>query len=751
MKECPACRRCFPDEVNHCPQDGDATTPSLLGEPILDARYQLERRLGQGGMGVVFQARHIFLKTSHAIKVILPDLVGNDPMLVTRFRQEALAAAAIRHQNIIAVTDFGVVRGTMPFLVMEFVQGRSLQDIMSDEGAMTPMRAFELIQPICAGIAAAHRQKIVHRDLKPLNVMLQDGVPVNEGAKILDFGLAKIKSGELLGSFIAAQTTGLMGSPFYMAPEQWSDDPPDARADIYSLGVMLFQMLCGEVPFKGSSIPAIMKKHLTLEVPSLASKGIDVPPQLEAAIRHALEKEPQYRTESADEFVGELRAAMATASATLKRTGDIAEADASKTLVFPHAEDHSTVSVKGSSTAFDPLAGTISAASLLEEDEKSLYAQRELAREAAHRRKTVDEAEQKRKAEEGDRDAERRHLEELVAKQTKVLEDKLTQLASTMSPKATAGMDPEATQVQRAGMATGDNSFQAQSFPRVDVSLVPQKKSSLPLILGLLVVLLIGGGVGGYFILRSKVVPAPPVKPTGPNVPDVVNKPNLVDIPGGAFQMGRNDSLPTEEPAHELTIKPFSMDKNEVTNAEYTRFVREANYAPPQQWGSVTAPVGQELLPVSNVSYDDAVAFAEWRSKRDGVTYRLPTEEEWEYSARNGDKENLYPWGNAWAPGRAAIQEAGVGKEQRVGTYPQGGNRWGVQDLIGNVWEWTSSKASLYPGTPLKLPDVQKGWIVARGGGYSSSAEKVSATKRDWFAPNYKNAVLGFRLVKSAS
>ena len=751
MKECPTCRTCFPDDVNHCPADGAETSSSIQGEPILDGRYQLEKRLGQGGMGVVYKARHIFLKTQHAIKIILPDLVGNDPNLTTRFRQEALAAAAIRHQNIIAVTDFGVVRGTMPFLVMEFVQGRSLQDIMSDEGAMTPMRAFELIQPICAGIAAAHRQKIVHRDLKPLNVMLQDGVPVNEGAKILDFGLAKIKSGELLGSFIAAQTTGLMGSPFYMAPEQWSDDPPDARADIYSLGVMLFQMLCGEVPFKGSSIPAIMKKHLTLEVPSLASKGIDVPPQLEAAIRHALEKEPQYRTASADEFVGELRAAMATASATLKRTGDIAEADASKTLVFPHAEDHSTVSVKGSSTAFDPLAGTISAASLLEEDEKSLYAQRELAREAAHRRKTVDEAEQKRKAEEGDRDAERRHLEELVAKQTKVLEDKLTQLASTMSPKATAAMDPEATQVQRAGMATGDNSFQAQSFPRVDVSLVPQKKSSLPLILGLLVVLLIGGGVGGYFILRSKVVPAPPVKPTGPNVPDVVNKPNLIDIPGGAFQMGRNDSLPTEEPAHELTIKPFSMDKNEVTNAEYTRFVREANYAPPQQWGSVTAPVGQELLPVSNVSYDDAVAFAEWRSKRDGVTYRLPTEEEWEYAARNGDKENLYPWGNAWAPGRAATQEAGVGKEQPVGTYPQGGNRWGVQDLIGNVWEWTSSKASLYPGSPLKLPDVQKGWIVARGGGYSSSADKVSATKRDWFAPNYKNAVLGFRLVKSAS
>src|SRR5947209_16837479 len=195
MKECPTCRSCFPDEILHCPDDGIATVASISGEPILDGRYQLERRLGQGGMGVVFKARHIFLKTQHAIKIILPDLVGNDPNLVTRFRQEALAAAAIRHQNIIAVTDFGVVRGTMPFLVMEFVQGRSLQDIMADEGAMPPLRAFELIQPICAGIAAAHRQGIVHLELKPLNVMIQDDVPSPEAAYIHNFGTTDISTG----------------------------------------------------------------------------------------------------------------------------------------------------------------------------------------------------------------------------------------------------------------------------------------------------------------------------------------------------------------------------------------------------------------------------------------------------------------------------------------------------------------------------------------------------------------------------
>ena len=756
MRECPTCRNCYPDEATNCPDDGAVTTHSIAGEPILDGRYQLERRLGQGGMGIVFKGRHIFLKTLHAIKVILPDLVGNDPNLATRFRQEALAAAAIRHQNIIAVTDFGVARGTMPFLVMEFVQGKSLQEIMAEEGAMPPLRAFELIQPICAGIAAAHRQNIVHRDLKPLNVMIQDGVPVIEGTKILDFGLAKIKSGELLGSFIAAQTTGLMGSPFYMAPEQWSDEPPDARADIYSLGVMLFQMLCGEVPFKGSSIPSIMKKHLTQDVPSLASKGVDVPPQIEAVILHALAKEPKRRTASAEQFANELRAAMASASATLKRTGETAEIDPGKTIISAPVPGQSTLSAKGSTTAFDPMAGTISAASLEQEQQKTLFAQRELAREAEAKRKLAEQEAEERLAEEQQREAERKHLEELVANQTKVLEEKLNQLASTMAPRAAGVAGSESAQFHRSGIATvGESSFPAMSA----AGLAPAKKSRWPLVAVLLILVLIGGGVGGFFILRphAGIKAADPNNPNNPNPPEAPIKADLVAIPGGTFQMGRNDGPPTEVPAHAVSVADFAMDKTEVTNAEYGQFVRDTNHTPPEQWGSIKPRVGEEKLPVSNVSYQDAVDFAAWRSKRDGVTYRLPTEEEWEYAARNGDKDNLYPWGNTWQGGRAATAESGVGTSQPVGSYNQGMNIWGVLDLVGNVWEWTSSKASLYKGNADDRLAQQKDWVVIRGGGYASSAKgtfppgPVSSTIRTWVAPNYKNPFLGFRLVRSGS
>src|SRR5437899_4005087 len=310
MKECTSCRSCFPDHINYCPLDGHQTLQSIAGEPILDGRYQLEKRLGQGGMGVVYKAHHVFLKTAHAIKVILPDLVGNDPTLATRFRQEAMAAAAIRHPNIIAVTDYGLIKGVMPFLVMEFIPGRSLHELLETEGKFSPERAMQFMIVVTAGVGAAHQRGVVHRDLKPLNIMIEDNKPLAEAIKILDFGLAKIKSGDLLGSFLVAQTTGMIGSPHYMAPEQWSDEEPDRRADIYSLGIVLYQMLAGNVPFDGAAVPTIMKKHLMSAPPHFAEFGVDVPPAVERVVRHALEKDPELRPPTAEEFIRELRAAV---------------------------------------------------------------------------------------------------------------------------------------------------------------------------------------------------------------------------------------------------------------------------------------------------------------------------------------------------------------------------------------------------------------------------------------------------------
>jgi serine/threonine protein kinase/formylglycine-generating enzyme required for sulfatase activity len=781
MKECPACRRCFPDDINHCPQDGDATTQSLLGEPILDARYQLERRLGQGGMGVVFQARHIFLKTAHAIKVILPDLVGNDPMLVTRFRQEALAAAAIRHPNIIAVTDFGVVRGTMPFLVMEFVSGKSLQELLAEEGSMPPRRALELMNAIGAGVSAAHRMNIVHRDLKPLNIMTQDKMSIAEGVKILDFGLAKIKSGELLGSFVQAKTTGLMGSPFYMAPEQWSDEEPDARADVYSLGIILYQMLAGDVPFKGSSIPSIMKKHLTLPPPSFQSIGVQVDPAIEAVVRHALEKDIAARTPSVGELLIELRNAVNATPESSTRPRDFSPDDPNRTLVSPLSGTNPEVEVGqktnvqqptesfsgiGNETAVgdDGRTGIVTASEKLkfEQEARERAAREELAREAEARREAQDATARQKKAEEDrlrkerdeieGRDRQHRDQLERVARQASELEARFARLSTSITP-VSEEVDPEATQLHRSRGAGFSGIETGERAARVNVDIGPKPRNIIMYVAAALVaVVLVGGAITAYVMTRpdpnvpdpGRPTPSPSATPRGYGL-------DLVEIPGGTFQMGRNEGPPQERPAHTITVKTFFLDRNEVVNGEYAEYVRETDSPAPSHWPDSTPVFGQENWPVVNVSVKDAENFAKWRSKRDSVTYRLPREDEWEYAARGGDQGYLYPWGNNWETNRAVMLEA---FPKAVGSFPDGNNRWGVSDMIGNVWEWTSTTIAFYPGNKgSELPPEYRTWIVKRGGSFMSDPKDtnnpITATYRDFAPASTKHATIGFRLARS--
>jgi formylglycine-generating enzyme required for sulfatase activity len=225
--------------------------------------------------------------------------------------------------------------------------------------------------------------------------------------------------------------------------------------------------------------------------------------------------------------------------------------------------------------------------------------------------------------------------------------------------------------------------------------------------------------------------------------------PMMVFIPGGTFEMGRNDGPPQETPAHSVTVKDFFIDNTEVTNAEYAEFVRNTNYAFPTDWVGSAPAYGTEQWPVVNVSLNDTMAFAFWRSTRDLVSYRLPTEEEWEYAARNGAKADLFPWGNTWVSDRAVF---GLSAPQDVGSLPNGMNHWGAVDLIGNVWEWTSSRASVYQGNTIVFPGKFKDWYVIRGGSYQSqlSAERpITATYRDWLVPSTKSPALGFRLVRS--
>ena len=287
------------------------------------------------------------------------------------------------------------------------------------------------------------------------------------------------------------------------------------------------------------------------------------------------------------------------------------------------------------------------------------------------------------------------------------------------------------------------------------IDLTPRRRGVSPLwFVGIAVVLLavVGLGIGGgYFLFsRNTVTPGPGPTPSPTIAPTA--KADLVAIGGGSFLMGRASGPPQETPAHPISVQPFQMDRTEVSNTEYADFVSQTNHAPPSHWAGNKAPFGQELWPVVNVSYDDAKAFADWRSKRDKVTYRLPTEEEWEYAARNGEQGDLYPWGPNWKENVAVLKEA---TPAAVGSRPEGRNKWGVADLIGNVWEWTASKASVYPGNSATVPPEVQNWVAIRGGCYVSdpgrSDKPVTACMRDFVPPSTKNTLLGFRLVRGGS
>jgi formylglycine-generating enzyme required for sulfatase activity len=358
---------------------------------------------------------------------------------------------------------------------------------------------------------------------------------------------------------------------------------------------------------------------------------------------------------------------------------------------------------------------------------------------------------------------------ERVERQAKELEERLARLATSMppAPPATTTVIDHGTSAQvHQGVRTdavGNNSFPGgavdatlyDSRPHITPASKPKSNALLMIGVAVVLVILVGGGIGTYLWLRSRSTqiggPGPGASPTPAASPATgESKADLIEIPGGTFQMGRNDGPPQEQPQHAVTVQKFLMDRTEVTNAEYADFVRDMNYAAPSHWVRGRPLAGQERWPVVNVSSKDAEAFAAWRSKRDGVTYRLPTEEEWEFAARSGGEFKSFPWGNSWAPNRAVVKEAAT---QPVGSYPDGKNRWGVVDLIGNVWEWTSSKASLYTGTA-QIPAAYRDWAVVRGGSYASDPDdrqiQISATYRDWFAPDFRNPNYGFRLVRSA-
>lgn len=285
-----------------------AVTGALAPGTIIQGRYEIGQVIGEGGMGRVYQVYDRQLEKTFAAKILNAQLV-KDAASVKRFEQEARAAAALTHANLVPVYDYGQSESGLPFIVMDYLQGQDLAAMIQQEGFLDKNRALDIVLQTCEAVAHAHQKNVIHRDLKPSNIFVTRSSDGNDIVKVLDFGIAKIHQQPGQKAETLTQTGELFGSPLYMSPEQCLGNVIDQRSDIYAIGCVLYEMLTGQAPFSAANPIKTILKHIN-EDPKPASDVMNdgsIPADLNAVVMRCLEKDPSDRYESVDQLIHDLR------------------------------------------------------------------------------------------------------------------------------------------------------------------------------------------------------------------------------------------------------------------------------------------------------------------------------------------------------------------------------------------------------------------------------------------------------------
>lgn len=640
--------------------------------------YTILEILGQGGLGVVYKARQDSIGRIVAIKVMFPNFSNNQDY-VKRFMREAKISAELEHENIVKGIDFGESEG-LYFFVMEYVEGKSLKDLISERKSIEEKEAVRIILKMAEALKHAEHQNLIHRDIKPENILItKDGIP-----KLCDLGLAKT----IDDNFSLTRTGIVMGTPYYISPEQAvAQKDLDIRSDIYSLGVTLYHMVTGEVPYQGDTVINIISQHLSSQIPSPKSKNPRLSDDICKLIYVMMAKKREERYQSTQELIVDLSRLLQgdpivkncnfNAGQTLKVTQhgkEISESSADKMMEILHK------------TTKEEFSEAEDSGELVEVKEKKASqigiqnAQEKESQKLLHQ------------------------IEERVNSKRNIRWRKISLFILFFlilsSFFAFLYKKPLIPFIKR--ILFSENKVQKIEKPPFN----PGPKYE------------IGEDAAKEYKKFSEKI----AQITSTYTIEKIQK-NMVYIPQGTVALHHYKSPVRQD------VEAFWLDQYEVSKAEYYEFCQKTNHAFPLEWikngwHQKGIPEEYKKEPVTHVSFYDASLYAKYVGKR------LPTEVEWEYAIKYKEGDE-YPWGSEFREGYANVN---TGKIAAVHAFSKGKTSIGIFQMAGNVWEWTSTA----------FGDAQENRII-KGGSFAYPGEYARASYRDAFYPHLSKADLGFR------
>ena len=721
------------------------------------AHYEIVQKLGQGGFATVYRARDTRMGREVALKIMSGNF-AREPEFIQRFRREVQVAANLSHPHIVTIHDFGDEDGRL-YLVMKLVHGQTLRQWLDAQKRLTLGESLPILAQLAEALDYLAGQGLVHRDVKPANVMIE-----REGGDpwvtLTDFGLVR----SLESSTQLTEGDRLIGTLDYMAPEQIAPDKwgkVTQLTDVYALGVMTYEMLAGRRPFVGERIALLAAQSGEMPAPSPLEFASDLGADLADVLKRAVAKPAAERYPSATALVTALRQVVETRARQEKQQAELAQL----------LEQAQAARQEGRWLDVQSLCVQVMQLDRMHPDaltmmmEATTGLQRESADEIARRKRA-------RRYEEGEQALAAGQWQAAIEAFQQVY-DGNPDFREVQAKLAQARDELDCSRQYDEAIAHGENKRWAEAcrlwvqvlrremgYHGGDAALrlldatdgllrqFDHQQQDLDRFRGLVALYdtlaaavevqnwEYAATLGEQMLKVAPDLKCPPewlaraqraleAKPTLGKDRMVWKQDGkeMVRVPAGEFLYG--------DKKEKVNLPEFWIDKTPVTNAEYVHFVTETKREPLQHWKGKTPPKNIADHPVTYVSWQDAVAYAEWAGKR------LPTEQEWEKAARGTDGRE-YPWGK-WENGCCNSSEAGVGGTTPVGKYsPQGDSPYGCVDMAGNVWEWTAS-------------DHESGGKVLRGGSWNSSQDDARAAFRGGSNPDVRRNDFGFRCVVLAS